>query len=399
MGKIKRAFYLLLTNALAWVSIASFIQPASAFSSDDIEKHILDVPYSILEQIGSQIPGGYACSCYSQAYARAILDKSYHNWSEYNQNGQSEYDVWCCWGWAGFNIGYKYSQSDLFEAVTAEIDDGSPAIIYVEPEDGSFYQHYVCAYGYKDRGNSADDIYVFDPLFSDTFSEETTLDDLGYQLKWRNGAYKYIYNTTSLRAELVKDMEIDMPDDVIADKITLTIDHDCVSRSGPSYYSDIVNSYSEYDKITAYGFCVSECGNIWYFLGNDEYLYCGHVWDVDIDSSASVAGLDLPASVQYGNYYNIHGKIAINAELAQLDDATIHVTVVSNDTDKVWTNVYDTFTDTYSLSGSYIDHSLTYDEYPRGNYTITVSVKEYRDTGISCEYVTKTIYEGEFDIK
>ncbi|MDE7326201.1 MAG: RICIN domain-containing protein [Lachnospiraceae bacterium] len=173
----------------------------------------LIIDWSKIAEVGNQKKSSYACSCFSLAYCRTILDGTVHSWYEYNKGkGSNELDVSAQWSVGGYSMEYAADKNELFQKAYDSINAGRPLIFYVTSSLGG---HYVAVVGYTDVTSldslSEGNFLIIDTIYGSTKSQATNLGDK-YKLRTVNGKYQYIitnkggvdtYSTTAVPEGLV----------------------------------------------------------------------------------------------------------------------------------------------------------------------------------------------------
>ncbi len=118
-----------------------------------------------LQAVGKQDSRGEACSCYALAYCRTILDGTVHSFSEYNQNGDTEFNVLCVWSKGGYASVTAESRQQVLQACYDSINAGRPLILHVRTK---YSQHWVTVVGYRNVKNvkemTEENLLIIDPL-------------------------------------------------------------------------------------------------------------------------------------------------------------------------------------------------------------------------------------------
>lgn len=157
--------------------------------------NILEIDWDKIAAVGNQPKGSYACSCFSLAYCRTILDGYVHQWYEYNK-GQSKdaFNVNAQWYAGNYTMKSAADKSELFKEAYNSINAGRPLIFYVTSKGG--IQHYVAVVGYTNVTNvdslSESNFLIIDTIYNSTKSQAINLSDKGYKLRTLKGKYSYI---------------------------------------------------------------------------------------------------------------------------------------------------------------------------------------------------------------
>ncbi len=118
-----------------------------------------------LQAVGKQDSRGEACSCYALAYCRTILDGIVHSFSEYNQNGNTEFNVLCVWSKGGYASVTAENRQQVLQACYDSINAGRPLILHVKTK---YSQHWVTVVGYRNVENvkemTEENLLIIDPL-------------------------------------------------------------------------------------------------------------------------------------------------------------------------------------------------------------------------------------------
>ena len=119
-----------------------------------------------LQAVGKQDSKGEACSCYALAYCRTILDGTVHSFSEYNQNGDTEFNVLCVWSKGDYVSVTAENRQQVLQACYDSINTGRPVIIHVKTK---YSQHWVTVVGYRNVKNpenmTEENLLIIDPLY------------------------------------------------------------------------------------------------------------------------------------------------------------------------------------------------------------------------------------------
>ena len=118
-----------------------------------------------LQAVGKQDSKGEACSCYALAYCRTILDGTVHSFSEYNQNGNTEFNVLCVWSKGGYASVTAENRQQVLQACYDSINAGRPLILHVKTK---YSQHWVTVVGYRNvedvKEMTEENLLIIDPL-------------------------------------------------------------------------------------------------------------------------------------------------------------------------------------------------------------------------------------------
>ncbi|MEE0061300.1 MAG: chitobiase/beta-hexosaminidase C-terminal domain-containing protein [Acutalibacteraceae bacterium] len=159
---IKKVVSMLLTFVMVFSIFAVVpMTTASAASGKTIPLN-----EGLLRSVGSQDWKGYACSCYSLAYCKTILDGRVHHFSEYNQYGNTQYNVNCVWSKGGYVRKSGTSQSNVLKMCYDYVNSNVPVIIHVT---SSYGQHWVTVVGYQNVSNpnnmNIKNLVILDPVY------------------------------------------------------------------------------------------------------------------------------------------------------------------------------------------------------------------------------------------
>ena len=159
----------------------------------------LPVTWSIINGTGYQSESG-PCFCYALAYARDVLDKKEHSWTEYSLEylpSKGRYSYTAVPSKAKYAKNSSSSIQSIYRKVYDEIDAGRPSIMYVEG-GRSTSQHYVAVIGYTNVSNpsslSMNNFLIIDSALKKDKSSAENAGSIGYSLKKANG--KYLCYTT-----------------------------------------------------------------------------------------------------------------------------------------------------------------------------------------------------------
>ena len=174
--------------------------------TDAASSKVLPLNEALLRQTGKQDSRGEACSCYALAYCRTILDGKSHKFSEYNQNGDTEFNVTCVWSIGGYYSVTADSKKEVLKACYESINHNRPLIIHVQTK---YSQHWVTVVGYEDVGDAdkmtEKNLLIIDPLY-------------GYEGKPSENTYslydnRYITTDKGSAAEVTATKEPDKDDE------------------------------------------------------------------------------------------------------------------------------------------------------------------------------------------
>lgn len=190
MKKLMKRFVSILCTVTLIMQFIVFYPINSVTAASDT---ILSFDWNLIETIGRQPSGSYSCSCYSMAYCRSILDGYAHNWSEYNEYNNNQYNVWCMWGWGDYNKGYSSTELGTLQAIYNSLNKGRPAIVYVQGKRST--EHWVAVIGYTNDAIYTDlkvnNFLIIDPGHYSSSYEN--LGKVGYSLKKEGENYAYVY--------------------------------------------------------------------------------------------------------------------------------------------------------------------------------------------------------------
>jgi murein DD-endopeptidase MepM/ murein hydrolase activator NlpD len=208
-------------------------------------------------------------------------------------------------------------------------------------------------------------------------------------LKAHYGSVHYTFDVSKVT------VGITIPEDATSVDLELVVDKEggAVVRSGPAKKNSVVKRLDEGTSIHAYAWKENKYGNIWYLIGNQQWIYAGNVEITAQNSRSSIFEVDAPSNISCGSYYTIAGTI--NAP----DGKTIKAVVIDSN-GKTVISVSDSLNNgTYSLKSSKIDYGLTFNTLSAGTYTLKYIIHEEYDTGKACVYPDVTIFSQEFTVR
>ena len=112
----------------------------------------IPINWDNIAKVGKQSKGSVSCSCFALAYCRTILDNKVHNWSEYNQNGANQNNVWAMWSWGKYCSATGKNDNEVYTLAYQNINAGKPFIVYVKGGTNARKVnggHYVTIVGYQ----------------------------------------------------------------------------------------------------------------------------------------------------------------------------------------------------------------------------------------------------------
>lgn len=156
----------------------------------------IPINWDNIAKVGKQAKGSVSCSCFALAYCRTILDNKVHNWSEYNQNGAIQNNVWAMWSWGKYCSATGKNDNEVYTLAYHNINAGKPFIVYVKGGTNARKVnggHYVAIVGYQNvtslNSLSANNFLIIDPSSSAPLTGVENMGALAYSL---NGC-KYVY--------------------------------------------------------------------------------------------------------------------------------------------------------------------------------------------------------------
>lgn len=187
-----------LSCFIAIILLCNIVPKASAANS-----LALSINWEHIRQVGHQISGGQACTCYAYAYCKTILDGQVHYYTEFNQ-GTNEYNAWASWtDGATYTGDFPSNKNDAFKKLYTELSNRKPAAVKVAGSRSS--HHYVAVVGYEnvqsESNLSASNFLIIDPCAPEFKTENMAA--VGYDLKMEDGVYQVTYSTTGKTAEAV----------------------------------------------------------------------------------------------------------------------------------------------------------------------------------------------------
>lgn len=207
---------------------------------------LLDINWTHIDKVGRQTPGSYSCSCFALAYSRTILDNTVHYFYEYNQKGNTEYEVWADWTWGNHNFTTYNSDIEVFERLYQELCKGKPVIIYVKGNNSD--GHYVTVVGFQNvlslENLSESNFLIIDPVVS-YGHVAVDLAYAGYSL--RQDYRQVVYDESSAKVSFT------VTNNPICDHKYSLVDTATCTEAGLRDYTCTLCGYYYSEQIEAYG--------------------------------------------------------------------------------------------------------------------------------------------------
>ena len=192
---MKRVISLLLAVALLCTLVPTVaVRAETSLSYTDL---LLDINWTNIDHVGRQTPYSYSCSCFALAYSRTILDNTVHYFYEYNEFGNTEYNVNALWYVGQHNSAVYSSSNEVFKKLYSDLCNGKPVIVYVTGRGSS--GHYITVVGFQNISSldnlSEYNFLIIDPVYNDGHIA-VNMGGVGYSL---NSYRQVVYDQSSAR--------------------------------------------------------------------------------------------------------------------------------------------------------------------------------------------------------
>lgn len=187
----KRALSVLLAVTMLFSVLAFPVTAAESWEVSLLYSDLLlDVNLNQIAAVGHQLAGGYACSCFSLAYARTITDGWVHDFSEYNVYGADQYNVSASWSSGDYYRSEYPTKEEALIDLYGELQNRRPVLACVSGRGST--QHFVTVVGFENVTTldelSEDNFLILDPIPSAAFEIEN-MGEVGYEIKYFSAGY------------------------------------------------------------------------------------------------------------------------------------------------------------------------------------------------------------------
>ena len=213
-------------------------------SSGDQAKYnqlLLNVNWSLIDQVGRQTPYSYSCSCFALAYARTLLDNTVHYFYEYNQYGNTEYHVNAVWDWGAYASVWPATTNEALQKLYTELCMGKPVIVYVTGRGSE--GHYVTVIGFENVTSldklSESNFLIIDPVYKDGHIA-VNLGGVGYSLKSGGSVYQVVVDVSGANVPFSATPNVSCPHNYNTDEKAATCTTDGIRTKTCTLCNDTI---------------------------------------------------------------------------------------------------------------------------------------------------------------